>query len=382
MGKLDVDRSLEQLQSEAKLLLREGDRDGTRDSGFSDSVAAWYAAVSDVLTLSLPESSRLLESLKQSWDRYTGKGSDNEAGTRRLIVDGHETTDSQGNPSKLVERCLPIISQARRYILSRPLTADEEKDIRREIRAAITETYLSFKSWWFYIPSVILVIAAVFVVTGAINIKNYRLDIGELEKSAKERIDDQVNRALGDGKRRLNSQVDAALDDAQTRINEQKKALAKNDAQIKALSDQVGKAIEDAKNTTTSELNARLGTFISQRETDIGSVTRNKIKQIEDSVIPDGRAQIEDMRTRLAKIAGQLSDLEGRAGTLEGRAKRLESTATEAVPRLYQPETLGVIALVVACIGCVLSLVVGGYLTAGWWGRSVRRCLQLVRIGR
>jgi hypothetical protein len=348
MGRFDVDRSLQKLQSEGESLVSDGHAEGSQVSWLHDSVTAWYAAVFDVLTSSLPESSRLLARLEHAWNRYSGKPSENDVDSRRLIVQGRSHIEDQGDAPKLLARCLPIISQARRVILSRPLTADEEKDIRREIRAAITETYLSVKGWWFYIPSAVLLLSIVFVVTGAIQIRDVRIDVRA-----------QADEALKNAKERLDTQIQ----DIQRKVSK--------------LDNEAQGAIESAKKKTISELNARLGGFISAEETKIESATKKKVEEIESkSAMPGLIPQIDTIQKRIDDLRIEVSKVNERAQGLDESLKRL-APASEGGARglfsnqLAKPTTFVVFEFVVASISCALSLLVVGYLTVGWCRRVV-----------
>jgi hypothetical protein len=348
MDRLKIARSLQELQSEGESLA--SDRYYNQPGkGRAESVAAWHAAVFDVLVSSLPGSSRLVANLENAWNRYIGKAQ--EAGGEHIILSGTDPghLGDKGDIGKLVESCLPIIHQARRVVLSRPLTADEQNDLRREIRGVITETYLSFKAWWFYIPSAILLASILFALTGAFQIRDLHVDIRDQAdkavKKAKDDIADQTKN-LSDKTTSLNNETNklsARVDD-----------LNKNaQATIDAANKKIDKIVSDQKqrieSRTNEEVNKilpgvkpQIDELVSQHKQLIEVETKKKLKEIDAQALPDVKSQIEDLQTR---------------------ADQIESSVEKS-------RTFVWVGLVAMSVFCALSLPGLASLTVGWWRRK------------
>lgn len=132
---------------------------------FGGPTELWFSATIDALNQVLPQPSMLLEELQNSRKQYSAGAREPEA-NKQLA-------------KKLVKLIDYAIDLGYEPVPHEPQYVKEQEDL---IHGIISRTYLN--AWWFKIPAGLLLVALAFVVTGEIQIKNFKVNIyDETEKA-------------------------------------------------------------------------------------------------------------------------------------------------------------------------------------------------------
>lgn len=250
MFKHKLAKQLDNLLQEGKEIITttENDVDGR-------TLRLWFASVSDILKLILPVESALLSEFNKivkDMDKHNGSFSKDEANN---IID----TTSQ------------IFNRVRKINLLRSNKSDSQ-ELEHEMRLIINEPH--FKRRLFYLPVIVLVIAAGFAITGVLQIRNVKVDLRKLTSDAVEHVKKDINIQIKD----INKDIDIFVKD------EKKKISTTVNKHIRELNEQ---NTEDKE--TIQRLNSELKLYKKQVETlndGLGEI-ENRIARIRPERVPN-----------------------------------------------------------------------------------------------
>ena len=246
-----LDSKLAQLRKDGHLLLK---RSSEQDNEVFP-VNVWLAATNDLLKLTLPEESALLDEFKKI------RGPETENYTRKQL---EEIVTKVTHILEYAQLRLPEFYHSEAY--SKFKEAERER-LDHEIYNIINKRY--FNSWWFRLPIALLALAVIFAITGAIQIQGYALSVQDITDKAIERAKQDIN--------------------AQTEV-----------------------IISDLRAHTEAEKNRITGAANNQIE----SLKQEKAPDA-DKALSEITAKIDNLDSRLKPLEGNIDNLEDRVVPLE-----------------------------------------------------------------
>lgn len=242
-----------------------------------DRVAIWFARALDTVTLFLPENSAVV----------------------RMLSDAR---DQSKNLRRISPEAVQIVRIASEY--NRDRRGDDLlDDLRQDVHAVITDIYR--KSWWFYVPIALLAAAAIFAISGVIQLRDTKVDVRAEAAAALQRAKDSI--------------------DQQQRSAEA--AIALSGTRAKA-------AAEDAKQEVERRLERELQTYVADQRQRIATATDQQIELLKrerapniDSALGMYQARIDGLQTRVKQVDQRLDRLDSSSDELQRGFQRLDASA-------------------------------------------------------
>lgn len=327
---------LDRLNVEGKRFADSAEGEGVE----ATALRTWLADVSDVLKTVLPADSALLDEIKP---------------IRAGLIDTAERLPAEQTRS-VMRKVLEILDRAREINVLQS-SKPESRDLEREIRSIFIESYV--RSPWFYIPIVVLGIAAVFAVTGVVQIQGAAIDfrqtaateIKRVTKETKERADsakatiaqseEEVTRDLSKGvstlieteRKRVSTKLDGFVEDLKKEkapgLERTLSAIAETANAVKTKGNEATKTIETLTASTVPKLIRDLESYAQTEEKRVSKELDQFLEEQKKQVAPA-------LALRMATISRSVDDLGAVIGPLENQLMALQRDLSPLVRAFEQ----------------------------------------------
>ncbi len=252
-------------------LLLEGERlrrANLAPSSNLDELAIWFATAIDTITLFLPGNSELLAVLSK-------------------LQKAHADSDAVELPAEALT-IIRIASEVNRIRRS----DDVNEDLRHDIQMFIVDTYR--KSWLFYVPIVLLLVAFGFAVKGVFEVRDLKINTRE--------------------------EAAAALERAKQSIDQQQRSAESTIAMVGA---KAKLAADDAKLEVERRLEHELQSYVADQRQRIHDAADKQIEIVKRERAPNLETALGASQARVDSLQAQLKQIDQRVQSVASSSDEL-----------------------------------------------------------